>query len=176
MKTPIASCTDIELSALAAITGRLTLRAAVNQKGTQGAYAGPVVSAAIFEGSFTRIADKWKQTVTLNVLLTLKNERGEEDRRKGVNPLVMGIIQLLSGNDLGLDMTELQPVSFREVTDDEDYQEHKIVYLLQFSTSFTFKKQSDEEITDLLEVGLTYYLEPGDTVADAEDTLTMEGA
>jgi hypothetical protein len=176
MATAVTCCTDIELAVLAEIKERIiTLRAGVNQKSSQGVYAGPVVSVAIFDGSFTRIVPgKWKQACLVNILLTFKNERGEEERRKGINPLVQGIVLLLCEQTLGLNITELLPVSFREVTDDEDYDQGKIVYLIIFSTSFVVTKPEDPTTTDLMTVALNYYLqEPLDTTADSADTVDL---
>ena len=112
MATPITSCTDIEVAVLAEIVHRLEgVRAAAIQKDAAGLYQGPTASVAIFEGTFEKITQAtWKQKVTVNVLLTFKHERGEEERRKGINPLVQGVTQLLMLQDLGLAMEPLKPV------------------------------------------------------------------
>jgi len=177
MGTPITTCTDIETAVLEEITTRLDgVRAAAIQKDAQGLYPGPTVSVAIFEGTFEKVTQvTWKQKVTVHVLLTFKHERGEEERRKGINPLVQGVVLYLMLRDLGLNMEPLKPVRFRDVTDSEDYEERKIVYLVELSTSFTMTKLDLEEAVDLLTVGLNYYLKPGDDVVDASDLVTLGG-
>lgn len=48
-----------------------------------------------------------------------------------------------------------------------------IEYLIEFTTSFYIEKQDDEVVTDLLTVGLSYLLKPGDAVVDASDEITL---
>ncbi len=177
MGTPVTTCTDIETAVLTEITTRLEgVRATAIQKDAQGLYPGPTVSVAIFEGTFEKVTQiTWKQKLTVNVLLTFKHERGEEERRRGINPLVQGVVQYLMLRDLGLNMEPLKPVRFRDVTDEADYEERKIVYLVEFSTSFTVTKVDLEVAGDLLAVGLNYYLKPGDEVVDASDLVTLGG-
>lgn len=175
MATPITSCTDIETAVLDEIVTRLEgVRATGIQKDAAGLYQGPTASVAIFEGSFEKVTQAtWKQKVTVNVLLTFKHERGEEERRKGINPLVQGVVQLLMLQDLGLAMESLKPVRFRDVTDTEDYEARKIVYLIEFSTAFTLAKLDAAATDELLKVGLNYYLTPGDDIADVSDLVTL---
>jgi len=176
MSTAITSCTDIELAVLSELTDRIdTLRAAAVQKSEIGLYQGPTVSVAISDGAFEKVTQTvYRQKVIVNVLLTFKNERGEEERRKGINPLVQGVIGYLMLRDLGLKMTPLTPRRFSEVTDDDDYEARKILYLVVFETSFTITKMNEEEPTsDLLRVGLNYYLKPGDDTADASDIINL---
>lgn len=177
MATPVACCTDIELAVLNKLTAKLSgIRAAANQKDQVGLYPGPTVSVAIFEGTFEKITQvTWKQKVTVHVLLTFKHERGEDERRKGINPILQGVVQTLMLRDLGLAMEPLKPVSFREVTDDDDYEARTIVYLVQFATSFTVTRLDDEDAVDLLRLGLNYYLKPGDDLVDATDLVTLQG-
>lgn len=177
MGTPVTTCTDIESAVLTEITTRLeTVRATAIQKDAQGLYPGPTASVAVFEGTFEKVTQAtWKQKVTVNVLLTFKHERGEEERRKGINPLVQGVVQYLMLRDLGLNMEPLKPVRFRDVTDSDDYEERKIVYLVEFSTSFTITKPDLEVAVDLLRIGMNYYLKPGDDIVDASDLVTLGG-
>lgn len=177
MAAPVTCCTDIEAAVLEEITSRLEgVRAWAVQKDAAGLYQGPTASVAIFEGTFEKVTQAaWKQKVTVNVLLTFKHERGEEERRRGINPLVQGVVQTLMLRDLGLAMEPLKPVRFREVTESEDHEARKIVYLIEFATSFVITRQSDEEVTDLLRIGLDYYLKPGDGARDASDLVELGG-
>jgi hypothetical protein len=177
MPAPVTTCTDIELAVLTELTTKIEgIRAAANQKDQVGLYPGPTVSVAIFEGAFEKVTQAtWKQKVTVHVLLTFKHERGEEERRRGINPLVQGVVQTLMLRDLGLAMEALKPVRFREVTDADDYEARAIVYLVEFSTSFNLTRLDDEAAGDLLKVGLNYYLQPGDDVVDASDLVERDG-
>ena len=177
MPTPVTCCTDIELAVLSELTDKITgIRATANQKDQVGLYPGPTVSVAIFEGTFEKVTQvTWKQKVTVNVLLTFKHERGEEERRKGINPIIQGVIQSLMLRDLGLAMETLKPVRFREVTDSDDYEARTIVCLVEFATAFTLTRLDDEAAGELLKVGLNYYLKPGDDVVDASDLVELEG-
>ena len=177
MAIPVTTCTDIELAVLNTLTAKIAgIRAAANQKDQVGLYPGPTVSVAIFEGSFEKVTQvTWKQKVTVNVLLTFKHERGEEERRRGINPIVQGVIQTLMLRDLGLAMETLKPGRFHEVTDADDYEARTIVYLVEFSTSFNLTRLEEEAAGELLNVGLNYYLKPGDDVVDASDLVELEG-
>jgi len=173
--TPITTITDIETAVLTRLTATLTgVRNEANQKDAAGLYPGPSVSVAIFEGTFEKITQKsWRQKVTVHILLTFKHERGEQERRRGINPILQGVILSLLLRDLGLAMDPLKPVRFREVTDSADDEARKIVYLIEFATSFCIAPVDDEEAADLLRIGLAYYLKPGDAVVDATDVVTL---
>lgn len=177
MAAPVTCCTDIEAAVLEEITSRLEgVRAWAVQKDAAGLYQGPTASVAIFEGTFEKVTQAaWKQKVTVNVLLTFKHERGEEERRRGINPLVQGVVQTLMLKDLGLAMEPLKPVRFRDVTDEADYEARRIVYLVEFATAFTLVRLDDEAAVDLLRIGLEYYLKPGDGARDASDLVELGG-
>ena len=48
-----------------------------------------------------------------------------------------------------------------------------IAFSLEMSTSYTISRLDDEAVTDLLTVGLNYYLKPGDDIVDASDIVTL---
>ena len=166
--------TEIEGAAVALITDKLAaVRKAGGKKAGEGVGPSPSVDAACLEGSFTRAADKtWSQGVTLSLLLTLANPKSEEARRNGVNPLVQAVVQLMLEQRLGLKIKPLHPLGWREVTNEDDYDEGKIRFLIRFSTSFNIRKLDDEEeVEELLGVAVNYLLQPGDDKIDAEDEL-----
>lgn len=154
-----------------------SIRAGAIQKGQAGLYAAPTVSVAIFEGSFKPEGRGWRQSVSVVLLVSFKNIRSEEGRRKGINPIVQGMVSLLGGKDLGLKIRELNPERWKDVTDAEDEKAGEIVYTLQFGTSFLVERVDPEAATapDLLSIGLKYYLKPGDDQVDAEDQITLQG-
>lgn len=168
--------TEITTNALNEIKSKLAGIATTSlQKDAKGIFVNPSIVAAIVDGKCRRVTSvAYKVEAVLSVLVTFKNMRGEEDRRQGVMPFVEGVMGLLLLKDFGLKIDPLVPEGFREVTTDGDYTNGEIKYIISFGTGFNIEKQSDEVVTDLLRVGLSYYLKPGDAVTDAEDTVTLE--
>ena len=167
--------TAIEEAAVERIVDRLAgIRKTGGKKAGEGIGPSPSVDAGCLEAGFRRVSKRcWSQEVTLSLLVTLANPKSEEARRKGINPLIQAIVQLLLDQKLDLEISALQPVNWREVTNEDDHAEGKIRYLIKMSTSFDIEKQDDEEVDDLLTVGLSYLLKPGDAVADATDTIDL---
>lgn len=167
--------TAIEEATLDRITSRIAeLKTGGNQKDTKQLLTANAVAVAVLEGTFERVTNSsWRQDCTVSVLVKFKNMNSEEARRKGINPLCKGIILLLVGQKLGLEIKALQPKSFRDATSAEKYTAGVIEYLIEFTTSFYIEKQDDEVVTDLLTVGLSYLLKPGDAVVDASDEITL---
>lgn len=166
--------TAIEEAVLDRITSRITaLKTGANQKDTKQLLTSHAVAVAVLEGTFERVTDScWRQDITVSVLVKFKNMTSEEARRKGINPLCKGIVLLLAGQKLDLDIKALQPKRFRDVTTEEKYNGGVIEYLIEFTTAFFIKKQEEDEVNDLITMSLAYMLKPGDDTADASDTLT----
>jgi len=161
---------EIEQAALQYLTGRITaIRSTGVQADTNGLLVNPALSAACLEGSFKRNAGAWEQLLTLSIMLEFKHAKGKAARREGANPLVEAIFQLLIGQKLGLKIAKLEPLRWREVTNEDDHEEGKSVYLLQFATSYTIEQLDEEEIEELLGIAIDYFLTPGDDQLDAED-------
>ena len=167
--------TAIEEAVLNRITTRIAaLKTGGNQKDMKQLLTANAVAVACLEGTFERVTKaSWRQDVTVSVLVKFKNMASEEARRNGINPLCKGIILLLVGQKLGLGIKELQPKSFRDVTNEEKYNAGIIEYLIEFTTAFYIETQDDEVVTDLLTVGLSYLLTPGDAVVDAAETVDL---
>lgn len=164
---------NIEQAVIAFITEQITaIRSSGVQKDTRGLLVNPALSAGCMEGGFERIGKQWKHKVSISILLSFQHAKGEAARRNGSNPLIESIFQLLLDEDLGLSITPLEPVRWREITDETAYDEGKNEYLLQFSTSFNIKKLAAGEAQDLLGIAIDYLLEPGNNTADAQDELT----
>ena len=166
--------TAIEEAVLAAITEKIpALKNGGVQKDARQLVTPTAVAVAVLEGTFERITDSsWRQDVTVSVLVKFKNVQSEEARRKGINPLIQGIIQLLIMKTLGLQIKTLKPKRFRDVTTEEKYAGGVIEYLLEFATSFTIKVLEEEEAGELVTLGLTYLFTHGDSAEDAADTIT----
>lgn len=166
--------TAIEQAALALLIDKIpALKGGSLQKGSQQLLRDTAVAVAILDGKFEKLGQAvYRNDCTLSVLIKFKNMTSEEDRRKGINPLVMAASQLLLGQKLGLEIGKLEPVRFRDVTTDEKYQAGTIEYLLLFETWFDIRKLDEEDLGDLITIAVDYILKPGDDTVDAADTLT----
>jgi hypothetical protein len=176
----ILSPTDIETAAVAELVARMDMiRKAAVQKGMRYIFNNPAVTASIFEsGEFIPEGQQsYRIPAILHVQIAFTNAKGEQDRIEGINPLVMGVILALMHKDLGLRLKSpgLVPRRFRDVSTDKDFKENKIVYDVEFACSWTIEPPNDDDDADLLTIGLTYFLIPGDDVADAEDIVTLTG-
>jgi hypothetical protein len=74
---------------------------------------------------------------------------------------------------LGLGIGDLMPKGWRNTTTSDLDELGLIAYSLELTTHYYITKQSDEEITDLLRVGLEYILAPGDEAADSADLVEL---
>lgn len=143
------------------------------QKGSAG-IPQPAVHLSTDMGRFEKVSQnttKWIVVLSLDVVF--KNFRTEKDRRRGLYPILHGIVSYLSQQTLSLAIAPLAPKTFRNVTTEEDAAAGEIVYLLEFETSFNVTRMEDEQAVDLITVGLSYLNQPGDQVADASDTVTL---
>ena len=150
---------------------------AVGKIDVQRGIAGIPVQAiyvSMEEGIFKRITQNtFNADVTGYVDVVFSGLQSEDQRRKGIFPILEGIIQCLLQQKLGLKIDPIVPKSFRNTTTEDYKQKGLIVFTLEITTKYSITKLSDEETTDLLRVGLNYYLKPGDNVADASDQLTL---
>jgi len=166
----------IEEACVARIKDKLT--AAVTRIDVQRGIEGipqPAVYVSVEEGTFTRVTDDvYRQQVTVYVDVIFSNVQSEAQRRKGVYPILEGVLLCLFGQKLGLEITPLIPKSFRNTTTEELKSKGLIAYTLTMSTGYHIRRVDDEAVTDLLSVGLSYYLQPDDGKADAEDLLTLQ--
>ena len=139
----------------------------------------PAVRNIIADGKFTPKGQKSYQVdVTLYAIIIFRHVTDEESRRKGVYPILAGVVGLLGGQTLGLDIDELTPLSFREITNAKDAESGLIVFQVPFTTHFNIEKVSDEEAADLITMGIKYYLDSANAsdpnaTPDAEDRVTV---
>lgn len=137
----------------------------------------PSPAALIFvdSGEIERLTpEKWKVSPEITVALVLKDMGREKTRRSGISALIEGVITALAGQKLGLDIQEIQPQGFRNVTDKELAELGLMVFALRLKTSFTASKPDDEaDAEDLIRIGLNYFLQDpaDDAVADASDLI-----
>ena len=168
--------TQIEENIVARLTEKLT---SVNRVSNDEAHSAlalkmPGVDVIVGDGGFVRVAQSWKITPQVFVVVTFQNLRSVADRRKGVYPILLGILALLIDNKLGLTIDGLKPKRLDNITDEKEASAGKIVYQLEFETGFIIEKMSDEVIVDLLTVGLSYYANPGSDTASATDEIVLD--
>lgn len=140
----------------------------------------PAIRNVIADGKFTPVGQRsYRVDVTLYVIIIFRQVSDEESRRKGIYPIIGGVVQLLAGQELGLKIDELTPLSFREITNATDAESGLIVFQVPFATHFSIEKVSDEQAADLVQIGINYYLDPAKfdadraTPPDAEDKVTI---
>ena len=140
------------------------------------ALATPSTFIAISGGTYKKIGQvSFKHEVSIFLSVEFKNLRGEEERRKGIYPILEAIILTLTLQTLGLTIDPLLPVNLQNVTEEDDAKAGLIVFQIEFKTGYMIAAVSDEVITDLLKVGFDYYLKPGDAISDASDIVTLGG-
>lgn len=173
--TPVTDISQIELAVESFLVARIAaIRKGAVQKDMRFIFTNPALVVAIIRGRSKPLGPgKFRSEVVINVMVTFSSAKGEEDRRKGVNPLVMGIMRTLARRRLDLDITDILPRGWEEVTTEELWKENKIAYNVEFETSFLWRPQEDDEGPDLLGIGVEYFLQPGDDTADAADDIII---
>jgi hypothetical protein len=168
--------TDIEEGIVARLDAKLTgvNRVAIDEAHTARNLNVPVVDVIVGGGGFVRVAQQFKITPQVFVIVTFQNLRSVADRRKGVYPILLAILSLLVGNKLGLKIDALVPKRLDNITEEKEAKEGKVVFQLEFETGFIVETLSDEVITDLFRVGLQYYLQPDDGIVDAAETIIVQ--
>lgn len=143
------------------------------QRGIEG-IPQPAIYVSAEEGKFEKVTQStFKQDLTLYVDIIFEHYSNEGERRKGIYLILEGIVQTILLQKLGLDISPLIPKSFRNTTDEDLKGKGLIAYTLEIETSYYIKKVEDEAVTDLLKVGLEYYLKPGDAVKDANELVSL---
>jgi hypothetical protein len=177
LSTPVNSPTDIEVAIENYLVQRIdAFRVAARQQNNRFIFTDPAVVVCCFKGKLEHEGQKlFRVHCEVNVQITMTNARGEEARREGINPLVVGVFKALSRQRFGLKMKDLMPKGFSDVTGEEDWKNNKIVYNLEFATSFCIRVDADDpDEDDLLTVGLSYFLQPDDGTADAADIVRFD--
>ncbi len=135
----------------------------------------PTVHLSVDAGRFEKVSQStYRETIVLSLYVGFRNVKSEKDRRRGVYPIVEGIVGILILQTLDLGgVTPFIPKGFRNVTDSEMDQAGEVAYLLEFETSYPVSRTETESSADLLTTGLNYFLKPGDNVADASDVVDL---
>lgn len=137
----------------------------------------PAAFVYIEAGQLSRVAmAKIKVSLDVYVLIAFRSVRDELERRHGLYPILEGVMQGLMLADLDLDITPLIPGRFANITDAEFREKNTLVYQIKFGTSYVMTPVEEEDVVDLLRIGLEYYLQDpaDDGVVDASDLVTLE--
>lgn len=133
----------------------------------------PAISAAIESIQPRRNADRSiNLSPTVSLYLVFKSVARPDQRRAGMYPIVLGVIGLLSGSRLDLDIEPLLPVSADEIYHEQLKKTGSIGYRLRFKTDFDCELIDTGDAVNLISLGLTYYDGPTD-VEMARDEITF---
>lgn len=134
----------------------------------------PAVRCNIEDGTFKKIGQtSFKQIIDIRISVFFKNFGTEESRRKGIYPILAGVIDILTLQDIGLKIDEIEPVSFRRIFHEKYEEAGMIVFQIMFKTGFMIDKVDDDVAGELITIGLNYLLKPGDDEIDAQDEITL---
>jgi hypothetical protein len=134
----------------------------------------PSVFVATELGSFSKItSNKTKCDLKIIISIFFKHPKNEAERRKGINPIIEGIVQTLFLEKLGLEISAIGPKTFRNATTQNLADDGILLFQIELLTSFNFTKTEDEA-AELLTVGLSYLLNGADEAIEA-DIVTLEG-
>lgn len=168
---------EIEDAIVARIEEKLSAAAGyvAVQRGTDG-IPQPAVYVSLEEGSFEKVTSStFRQTVKGFVDIIFSHYSNEEQRRRGIFPILEGVMQTLLLQDLGLTISPLKLRGFRNVTTEDLRAKGLMAFSLELETSYHLRKLDEEETVDLLRIGLNYYLQDpvDDEVEDASDLVTL---
>lgn len=143
----------------------------------------PAVNVAIVDAALSRVTSlRYKAIPTIRVSLALRNLRGEEERRRAMYPLIMGVLSILTEKTLtvtsGAPPTvrdvackPLVPARVRLIAESQTVS----IWQVELRTSTPVPVLSDEDAVNLVKIGMEYYLQPDDDgVADAADEVEIE--
>lgn len=106
----------------------------------------------------------------VSVFVCIKNLKSDKDRRQAFSSVINAIVSVLSLQTLGIAITPLFILRGTELVEQDLADSGIVVWRLDFKTSFHLA-MDEESAENLLELGLSYLLTPGDDVADASDDL-----
>lgn len=121
---------------------------------------------------------KWLVPTTFAVMAAARNVRNEGATRRGsvgevgTYQILADVRDLLLGQDLGLAIDRFQPGPVRTLFNTRIRGSALSVFSQEFFTAYIAAPPTPAQ-TELLKVGLNYYLKPGDDIVDASDLRTL---
>lgn len=136
--------------------------------------AHPAVFVSVESGAFKKVTGRtFHCTARVFLVVLFKDLKDERARRRGIYPILLGIILLLAGKRLGLEIAPIAPERFRNVTRENFTKLGLTAYEIELSTSFDVTVTQEDESTafDMLHLGVEYYLQDpaDDGKPDASD-------
>jgi phage gp37-like protein len=122
--------------------------------------------------------DKWRTPANFAVMVAARNVRNEAATRKGdanevgTYQILKDVRNLIINQDLGLEITRLEPGAVRTLYNTVVNGKALSVFSQEWSTAYIDKVPTPAEL-DLLKVGFNYYLQPDDNVVDATDVIAV---
>jgi hypothetical protein len=172
--------TDIEQAIVDHLHERLAAasRISIDEAHSAVSLKMPAVDVIVGGGKFERVAQQYKLVAQVYVIVTFQNLRSVADRRRGVYPILEAVLALLSGRSFDLKISPLRPWRLDNITEEQEAAEGKVVFQIEFETGWVIAAQADETVTDLLRVGLNYYLQDpaDDDEVDAADLVTLSSS
>jgi hypothetical protein len=165
---------EIENGIVSLLTTKLdSARKVAVQKGVEGLVQ-PGVYANVEAGDFEKQGQRsYYQHLTVYVDIVFTSLKDQKTRREGINLILEGTLQLLLLKNLGLQIQPLRPKGWRNTTTPELDEKGLISYTLELTTAYSIIPLDDEVVTDLMTIGLDYYLQPDDTTVDSGDTISL---
>jgi len=140
--------------------------------------AHPAVYISTETGTFTKKGQEvYACELHQFLVLLFHNVKDERARRRGLYPILEGVAQLLMGQTLGLDITPIKPVRFRNVTSEAFRKQYLCAYELELTATVELRKEESQgDAGELLRIGLEYYLQDpaDDGRADATDLMDLK--
>jgi hypothetical protein len=133
------------------------------------------VASAIEDLGLRRVTNEvFTCEFTVMLYVAFKSVRGDRARRRGTYPLVMSIIAILSGQDLGMDIEELQPGRAQEIFHQTLRDKGYIGWKIPLKSSFDFEVQRPEDAgVALMKIALDLYMQPDDGQVDATNLISV---
>lgn len=123
-------------------------------------------------------ANTWKVPATFVVMVAARNVRNEKAARIGT-PTEVGAYQvlkdvrtLLLNQDLDLEIERFAPGAIKTLYNTRVGKDALAIYSQEWTTAFIEHAPTEEEVS-LLSIGISYFIKPGDDVADATDLLDL---
>ena len=136
----------------------------------------PGLNVAVTMGTFEMVSmDEYSQGISISLIISVKNNHSEYERRRLIHPLAEYAIRtlttsklilvgedrkpvLVNGETQLLDLDELVPVNWREATTPENFKAGETVFEAQFKTATRMPSGplDDAELHDLDEIYSTF--------------------
>ncbi|MDR2104640.1 MAG: hypothetical protein LBP51_02685 [Deferribacteraceae bacterium] len=130
---------------------------------------GTVVDVVVTGGNHTPYNNEIRQNLNVSVVVVTEAPRSADERNKRLYPVLQGILHLLSGEDLELDIAPLIPGAFRDISFDDLTSIGAIAWQIDFTTDYTLETVSKEDAEEMIELGVSYSFGGSDTIRESSD-------